>query len=489
MICVIGSLAFANLKRAALAYGEVDYAFYAQFAARFADPQLTDAYSAQPRGYNFIGYTGTDGKDNLHQSIHSEPIKYIYALIYRVLPNPLAVAGFIALVYFLPILYLAYIHPTERTQDRYFILLIALFYLSIPSTFYMVTNDLRPRILLIPAFVLAVLAVHYHRPLWEKLLSFSLLFLVREEALLFGLIILLYNALRTPAGRERTQSTAGFGLIWFGFVWLTGAYFLWTGYETDPAYQPLQLFLAQRRLIRGLAIGGGGAAVLSFAWAWFHARQRPRLREILQILAYSAVFIPLLVQLTTMFPDWLLADSPSNREIFTRFVYSPNTTMLFIAVLLLLVLVRNGLKSQAGLTALQTVFLLIGLGLFTLQLTHLSKTIADYKNRVNLAEIVFQLRAETNPSTSRILTDYSTYQAFFDYENVFLYQRLPWQLAGEDRYYPDNLPYLQQILMDGIDTIVISPESRQNIQDILAASNLPSHSVVENDHYQIIHLP
>ena len=488
LLAIAGVLSFASLKRAALAYGEVDFPFYAQFAARLSAPHLSDTYALQPRGYNFIGYVGIDGRDNLHQSIHLEPVKYVYALIYRIIPDPLAIVGFIALVYFLPILYVAHIHPAERTQDRLFILAFALLYISIPSTVYMVTHDLRPRILLIPAFALALLAVHYQRPLREKLLLFGLLFLVREEALLFGTIILLYHTLHTPPGPERTRTTVAFGLLWLGFVLITSVYFLWTGYETDPVYQPFHLFLTQRRLYRGLAISGSVVAVLLFAWGWFHARKRPWLREILQILAYTTGFIPLLVQLATMLPDWLLADAPSNREMVDRFLYSPNTTMLFVAALLLLMLIRNSLKAPNGLTALQTVFLLLGLGFLSLQLTHLAATVADYTERANQAAIIRPLRAETDPYTSRILADYHTYQAFFDYEHILVYQRFPWQIAGDARYYPDNLPYLQRSLHDTIDIIVIHAENRPVIQELLNAVALQPLRVVENETFQIIYL-
>jgi hypothetical protein len=487
-LAIVVSLLLANLKRAALAYDEVDYAFYAQFAARLSDPQLTDAYSAQPQGYNFLGYTGTDGKDNIHQSVHFEWIKYVYASLYWMIPNPLLIVFFIAVVYFLPVVYLALIHTTQNATEQFFILIFALLYIGIPSSFYMMAYDLRPRILMVPTFTLAVFAVHYQRPILEKLIFFGLLFLIREEALLFGPVIILYNFFRSPPGRERTLSTAGFGAIWLVFLLIVGAYIQWTGYETDPAYQPIRLILAHRTLSRALLAGGAGFIALFF-FVWYLVRKKTWWMEVLQLLAYTAIFIPLGLQFSTVITDWLLADDPSTQEILNRFFFSPRMTLSFAAMLILLVLLRNSLKSPRVLSVIQPLFLLVSLISLGFQLNHLSKTITDYRSRVITATIVFQLRSETDRYSSRILTDYQTYQAFFDYENALLYQRLPWQLAGEDRYYPDNLPYLQQILNNGVDFIIIRIENSHDIQDLLAVSNLQPIEILKNEHYQIIQLP
>ncbi len=485
IFCVFVSLYFANLKRVALGYDEIDYAFYAQFAARFAEPHLSDQYTVQPQGYNFVGYMGTDGKDTLHQSVHFELIKYGYVFLYALIPSLLFLSFFIALVYFLPVVYLGRIHPTQTAPERWFVFVFALLYTSIPSVFYMTTHDLRPRILMIPSFTLAMLAVHYRRPLLEKWFLFGALFFIREEALLFGPVVLVYNVLRASPGRERNLSTAGFGILWLVGLGIISGYFAWTGYPIAPAYSPVSLILSNRLLLR-LLVGGGVCFFGVFFICWIQRRKFPWVQEVLQILVYTTIFIPLGIQFSTMLRDWLFADGPSTREVLTRFLFSPNTTFPLTAAVILFVFVRNALKSPKLLKIVQPVFFLFGLGLFGLQLVHLSHTLTDYVQRAKLAEIVTHLRAETDPYTTHILADYQTYQAFFDYEHVALYQRLPWQLAGADRYYPDNLPYLQQILNRGMDMIVINRENAQDIQDLLATINLRPIRIVENEQYQIL---
>src|SRR5512144_431039 len=81
---VVTAGVFANLKRLGLRYDSIDYPFYAQFAAKFFDPQLPKSFSAQPDGYNFLGYHGTEGTYSVNQSLHLEPVKYLYALVFQI---------------------------------------------------------------------------------------------------------------------------------------------------------------------------------------------------------------------------------------------------------------------------------------------------------------------------------------------------------------------------------------------------------------------
>ena len=487
ILAIAGSLMLANLKRAALAFDEVDYAFYAQFAAKLLDPQLTNRYSAQPDGYNFFGLTGVDGQYSLNQSIHFELIKYVYAILYRLIPSPIFLTFFIAAIYFSPILYLAFIHPAQNTTDRFFILGFTLLYIGFPSVVHLINFDLRPRILQIPVLVLSTFSIHYRRPFLEKLFFFGSFFLIREEILIFSPTLILYDYLRSPSSKKNILSLTSFILVWLSFGVLNFQYFKWTAYQTGQFATPLHQ-VSTTSLLPGTLIGGVICLLILLLIAWVQEYKPASLPELLQILGYTTIFLPLSVQLFTEANRWSFPENAAYESSLDYALFSPKMTLYFVAVLLFFVIARESLKVPKQLKAVNYLLFGIGIPLLAINLSNLPSTLANFKQRATAAEIVFQTRADFDPYHTRVLTDYNTYQAFFNYENVYLYQRLPWSIAGEERYYPDNIQYLQQILRDEIDYIIINASSKQDILALLTMTTLQLASVIETPEYQIFRL-
>ena len=88
LTAVVVAAVFNYFKLRSLGFHTRDFAFYLEFAAKLLDPALSNRYSLNPVGYNFLGcpgvdFPGTEGTGNFHQAIHFEPMKYIYAVVYR----------------------------------------------------------------------------------------------------------------------------------------------------------------------------------------------------------------------------------------------------------------------------------------------------------------------------------------------------------------------------------------------------------------------
>lgn len=488
LLLILAALAFfiffAGLKEAALAFHEVDFPFYMQFSARLFDPALSAGYTINPEGGNFLGFTGVEGADHFHQSLHFEPFKYLFALLYRSFPMPQAVFAFIGVLYVLPALYLFRIHPKQGVQV-WFPLLFTLLYLGYPAAAHTVTFDLRPRVLLVPTLLLAVLSIHYRRPVWERILCFGLLFLVREEALLLGLLLIVYELLHDGPPKPRVWTTSLFLVAWLVGLAAIYAYFRWTGYQIDARTSPLAPLAASP----GLWFGGGLLfTILVVVWLrlWVPLRQRIPRPGLAQLVWYGLICLSICWPLLQP----LARGGASSGEIAAWLRLNLSQQALYYsAALLFLVLLYNNLAAPgAQRKFLAALTVIAGLCLLYSAAT-LPGFVRAYNNQTGPAQLVTDLRAQTDRQTTYILSDYATIQAFYDYERVFAYQRLPWRLVkGKPRYYPQNQAAVERLLREKIDYIAVSRTSQDEIQALLDSAGLKPTERLENEGYVVMRL-
>ena len=104
--------------------------------------------------------------------------------------------------------------------------------------------------------------------------------------------------------------------------------------------------------------------------------------------------------------------------------------------------------------------------------------------------LVFDLRETTDPYGTHVLADYATYQAYYDYEHVYVYNRLPWYLVSDDeaRFHPANLTTLQRLTREQIEYVAISNESRESIDELLSLVGMTPVKVVENEQFTVMRL-
>lgn len=480
-VLVIVSSAYAYLKYKALAYDTIDYPFYAQFSARLFNNNLSNTFSAQPEGFNMLGYVGIEGKYSFHQSLHLEPIKYIFALFFAFLPYPITLFTLFSLIYFSPFLYLAFLQKKKPFQNYSFPFLILTIYALYPSAINTVTYDLRPRILLSTFFVLAFFAVLYQRPLPEKFILLFFIALAREEALLFIAALIAMNYFMLSDKRQAVKETLVFTLVWFFYAFVIFTYFDWTGYEMDHILNPIQKTLGNPTFLITLTL-----LFLFWSILWKKTQQkRIPLRKLISIAAFSSILLPLGIQLHQEINKWMFAEEGLVLTAITRILFSPKMNIYIVVLLLLSLLVWKVLgqpqfsinSKRIGYTALLT--------LLATSLYKATTTSIDYWQSEQEASIVFDLLEDSSPYTTHILVDESTYQAFFQFENLTLYERLPWSVGQESRYYPDNIFLLQETLQN-IDYIAISQKSAEIIYPLLKDNGLDYQLLDQNSTYLIL---
>jgi hypothetical protein len=288
------------------------------------------------------------------------------------------------------------------------------------------------------------------------------MFLAREEALLLAVPLILLELTIDDEPDLRKQSVLALSISWLAWVSLTLGFFKWTGYHNSLLEQRWSLW--QILVLCGMALLVLGVLSLrKFRPHTFSRRQ-------LQIAAYSSVFIPLGFQfLTSEVPDSFSRTLSWLMQTFC----TPRYSLYFVAVLGLLLCWREGRararsKWQLGLAA-SLLLTFLSVGMFAL--AGIVRTGIYYRRQISPAREVFALRDSTDKYQTCILVDYQTHQAFADYQNVFVYNRLPWEMApGEGRYYPANSQIVQTLINDRIEYIVVSKESAEDVNGFLINS-------------------
>ena len=457
LVAVITATLFNASKIQALGFHTRDYPYFLQFAAKAFDSQRPDHYALNPCGSNFLGNRGCEGTKSLYHSIHFAPIKFVYALLYNVAPAPITVLIFIAIFHALPVLYLVFVLPARSAADRRWLLLVATFLVVCPTSLEAVSYDARTFSLLAPAFLMLVLSIHVGRPFRETLFFFILLLLVREEALVLAATAIAFNGFRNNDSTRPTMWLCG---IWMSWLGSSLGYFHWAEFPVDR--YSLFYFIYRNPFVYLLLMGVG--LVL------FERVCRRAASPATQVAPYCTVFVPLGIYL-------LRANIPEGK--WGLYVF---------AFVILCMLLWDGVQRTIVRTPLQAVFSLLVAGSILVHATSTTGTVRGFAVSASVAKLVHDLRAMTDPNQTHILCDYSTYQAFFDYENVYVYNRLPSHLIPDDRdrHYPHNLPVLRQ-LIHHVEYVVISRESERDIRALLESTGTTPLGV-ENSRYTLLTL-
>ncbi len=433
LLAVTFSVYCLALKRDALQFHTRDYPYFIEQAVRLADPQLSNRFALNIDGYNFLGLQGPEGVKTIYQAIHLEIFRYTYAVLYFLFHSSLALYIYYCLLFFLPILYFAVL-PRPNTRAAWLpVALFALLYLSIPAALNSVTYDLRPRILFISAWSLVVLAVYYRRPFREKLVFFLFLLVLREEGILLGAIVLALNFIRTPVEAGRWKQT----LLLLGLDVAAAADFLafmaWGGYHrVEAAFNPLN-FLNEFSGASLAALLAAGSALLLVVIAAY--RRRLRLAPLLFFLAYAAAV--LMTGLSTyrdiaLWYQSLVITAPVTPwSVFMEFIAGAQNSLTLYILILLSILLLDMARGRwrtflAGSLALACIFF-AGLSVYTV-----APQVSAWNQAIAPARLVWDFKASQDRLQANLLLDYDTYQAFYDFEKIAVYNRLPlWMVVPE----------------------------------------------------------
>jgi hypothetical protein len=467
LICSIAAV-YSYFKLKSLDFHPRDFPFYLQFAVKLSDPNLSDRYSLNPDGHNFIGFYGTEGETNFHQMLHLEPVKYIYAVLYKIFKTPLILFLFSAFIFFLPVVYFALIHYKREESDRGIVWFFTLFYIFLTLSLETASFDLRPFAFLGPVFAMLIFSIHFNRPHWESILLFNGLFLIREEAMIFAFGALLYTFAKEYTTAKKFPLAKIFtfnGLVWVGLEFL---YYGWTGYAFTSRVGILLRVNKSNMIPLGIAFIL--FAGLVYAGFFLIKKQNPHTASsLLMLFTYSLIFIPVILGI---FP---YISHSSLELLLLQVFHGPKFYFLYITVLVFFVLFRDMFLKNRGKKILTYISFLLA-GYFTVS-TGLAAyyTFKKYIKESKTANIVFAVRGDADKYKTGILCDYLTYQAFCDYEKVYCFERLPWYMInGPDRYYPTNVNELKRLLKENIDYVVLGMKRKQRAltHEIITVLNL-----------------
>ena len=505
-LAVAASYLFCYTKLYALGYHTRDYPFYLQFAAKSLDPALSKLYSINPFGYNFLGLDGIEGMSGLYQTIHLEPIKFVYAAIYRVSGSPLPIFLLFGLLFFAPPLYLGWRLQMRDRLDGYFLIILTLLFILFPASLLVIADDLRPYTLLVAFFLLAFLSIHLKAPQWHTLLFFCLMLTCREEALLFALFLMGYKLLNTVDSALVKRNARQYGLIWLLWLGMTILYFRWTGYSINPLLNSFAALLKesstlQLALLLALLLALIVSAYCLIVWVWLkigEARRQWLAQNLwIKVAAFAIILYPLTEQVIgsrgRQYSEMEFADAFFS--IFEDFMLRPKYVLIFIMFnALIVVLWTNISKSSVrrGICALLTI--LLACSLYLHSVTWMDTALIQfraYQMNVSFSQLVWDLRGQTDQYETAIMTDLKSYQAFAEYEQIAVFERLPWEIEpSEQRHYPANIEHLVTILNERTEYFVIakSEKSLGAIEALRERTNVAFTAVTENEHYQIFQI-
>jgi len=446
---------------------------------------MTQTYSQNPEGTGILRYGGVEGARTdvgLHQAVHFEPVKYMWATLYHFLGTR-ALLSIIAAIYFLPILYVLAIAPISGDRAFSFRMLFALCYGLYPSVLEAASHDLRPFTLLLPFFSLALFSLLFKRRRWEVLLFFNLLFTAREEALVLGLgIVLIAFVMR---GRWRTSNLSflpwALLLNWGAWMVITMAYYLWTGYETVlPA--DLLRYIAKLSAfpvwLAAIAVLGGAAALLLL----MRKRTGDYGRVVLSLLALSCVaLLPALRDFRGMSPG-----AVGLRVLYSQWhSIAPRIALLSLVPLWLgATTVMRQKQIVRGQIALVLALVFFSVLPFP---DAAASRIKQFRERQGHATSILAFGRSVDPYETAILCDLDTYQAVCHINKVRVYERWPhWIVPGEARFFPGNASHVQRFVDEQADYVVMSTRSSDVLIPLLSRSSARFDTLSVSDLFLIL---
>lgn len=500
-VSVTTSFLFCFIKLNALGYHTRDFPFYLQFGAKVFSPSLTNIYSINPYGYNALGFDGIEGMSSLFQTIHLEPIKFVYGVLYQLFGSPLPIFALFGLIYFAPPLYWGWQSVRRDRLDAIFAILLGIIFLLFPSSILAVADDLRPYTLLAPLLALAILSIHLDAPRWQTALFLVAMLSCREEAIILAVFVIGYAFLRSDTPLSLRQSGTVLGAIWLLWILITGLYYSWADYPINPLLNPIGDIVPEISYLLVLVIWAIIAVgYLTVVYLWSTRIDESRQRWIsqtawLQIGLFALVFIPIFRQVSVS-KGRKFGRMPFDEALFSvfkDFMLFPKFTLIFVMAMVTLILAWTTLRRPAGRRFVCGVLILLTITCVYLQSVSWMKTplvwLEQYQQRVDNSQLVWNLRAETNPHQDVILSDFNTYQAFADYEHIITFERLPWAIEpSEARHFPTNVDRTAALLQDEVQYIVIAKEeeSLSAIFQLVERAQVDVHTTAENERYQVL---
>jgi hypothetical protein len=173
-------------------------------------------------------------------------------------------------------------------------------------------------------------------------------------------------------------------------------------------------------------------------------------------------------------------------NVFVEIITGAQNSLTFYILILLFILLLDFIPGRGR------AFLAGSLGALciffaALSVYNIAPQISAWSQALAPARLVWEFKAGMDPYQANLLLDYDTYQAFYDFENIAVYNRLPlWMVEPEERFYPDNKDFLARLIRDRMQYAVISQESLANLRELAVMAGLPVGVVAANQRYVVL---
>jgi len=441
----VAALAVFHLKLQGLQFHTRDFPFYAGSMARIFSADLSKTLAVNPAGFNLLGFSGTDGYPSVYFDVHISPVKFALSGIYAISGSLYAVFGAYLAMFLLAIGYLVFAYWTPVRREQVMVLIGAGALALIPSAYDFLSFDFRTFTLIPPFLFMLAAALDRRRPSWEVVLIALLGLSVREEAVIFIFLAAIYLRLdaRVRVARILFLLAAVCGALAYTY------YALFTEFQhafrTSPATQVGLLALGLAYPVLELA-----SVSALFAWAsrLFH-RLRPFVLVIFA-LPFAAEFAVLNGANVKAMNVLALTTS-----LTTGARWYPGMAMAAILVLSVVLAVwpRAPRAGRLGLGVAVAVALLL--------MTVLNvRGVATLVERGTPRQIVWPVAEHLRTLPGTVVVDYVMHQAFFDRDDIIVWERLPTAVAaGKQRFFPRSREVLTGSLAERAAYYVVTPAS------------------------------
>lgn len=462
----------AKHRYQALNGNNIDYSFFLQFTVKAFSSSLSHELSINPynRGENMFFIAGPDGSP-MWRWLHTETIKIIPTLLYTATNSLLVSYCFYIFFFFFPLLYGAYlVWDRERLRGTVALALVAL--ALYPASFLNATDYLRPYSLLLPFFICFFLSILYRRPFTEKIIFLLLLLSVREEALSFVAAILSWDLLRNRRDMQPQKYTFTLWSMWA--LWCIGTifYYVHSGYGFNPPLSPTILFLG---LFLGLSVFG------TTCW-WLWKKGEGMWRFAPEIVFAVTALGPIVI--------FLVGIDPHATSQGIRIVYSRNgITLFYVLIALLVAHLYDQQKELVKKISVLLLSLCITLSIIYEVIPHPSATLS-YISRwdaMKQDDALVYRAASHIPEDTPVLLDMATMVAFYNHNNTYAYNYLPYKLSSSTGPgFPENITPLRTLVSSQeISYAVLLNSDAEPLLDILKKSGKTVTLTEHNEQFSL----
>ena len=204
-----------------------------------------------------------------------------------------------------------------------------------------------------------------------------------------------------------------------------------------------------------------------------------------------SVLPPLVIQFYREELHWFQTETflPAVMAAVRDLFFLPKTTLLFCACLLLLLQIWDVTQTAKARRTIMTGMLVVLVASAALNITTRVQEIREYQQIIPHARVLITLRGVTDPVSSALLTDYATNQAFYDYDQQYVLERLPADIVqGDERFYPQNLPVLKRIVQSEVEYVAVSVENKERVSQLLVELAITPEILAENERFVVMRL-